>query len=147
MTWASEVISSNSEIRAMAIAIMNTSSSLMWIWTPLVLWPVTDAPFYRKVFYRTRFTLVLTLHLIDRGFTTSVFLIILFISFMTLVAYMQRRDSMVKRKDSNDFAEQGSMPLLQENGDDDILFKPDFEEEDHETQTLKTHRTASSSNI
>jgi ACS family pantothenate transporter-like MFS transporter len=49
MTWASEAISSNGEIRAMAIAIMNTSSSLMWIWTPLVLWPVTDAPYYRKV--------------------------------------------------------------------------------------------------
>lgn len=49
MTWASEVISSNNEIRAMAIAIMNTSSSLMWIWTPLILWPVTDAPYYRKV--------------------------------------------------------------------------------------------------
>lgn len=47
MTWASEVISPDGEIRAMAIAVMNTSSSLMWIWTPLVLWPVTDAPYYR----------------------------------------------------------------------------------------------------
>ncbi|KAI8889803.1 MFS general substrate transporter [Backusella circina FSU 941] len=51
MTWASEVISPHSEIRAMAIAIMNTSSSLMWTWVPLVLWPVTDAPFYRKYIY------------------------------------------------------------------------------------------------
>ncbi|KAI8993262.1 major facilitator superfamily domain-containing protein [Pilobolus umbonatus] len=48
MTWASETISSNDEIRAMAIAIMNTSSSVMWVWIPLVLWPVTDAPYYRK---------------------------------------------------------------------------------------------------
>lgn len=51
MTWASEVISTNGEIRAMAIAIMNTFSSLMWVWVPLVLWPVTDAPYYRKYFY------------------------------------------------------------------------------------------------
>ncbi|KAI8646515.1 major facilitator superfamily domain-containing protein [Parasitella parasitica] len=48
MTWASETISTNSQVRAMAIAIMNTSSSLMYTWTPLVLWPVTDAPYYRK---------------------------------------------------------------------------------------------------
>jgi ACS family pantothenate transporter-like MFS transporter len=51
MTWASETISSNGEIRAMAIAAMNTSSSFMWVWTSLVLWPVTDAPYYRKAFF------------------------------------------------------------------------------------------------
>ncbi|KAG2211868.1 hypothetical protein INT47_004555 [Mucor saturninus] len=128
MTWASEVISSNGEIRAMAIAIMNTSSSLMWIWTPLVLWPVTDAPFYH------------------RGFTTSAFLIILFIGFMISVAYLQQRDSMVKRKDSNDFAEQGIMPLLQDN-DSEVLLKTSFEDDhDDEIQTLKIHRIATSSN-
>jgi ACS family pantothenate transporter-like MFS transporter len=48
MTWASEIISPHSEVRAMAIAIMNTSSSMMGTWAPLVLWPVTDAPYYRK---------------------------------------------------------------------------------------------------
>ncbi|KAI8366634.1 major facilitator superfamily domain-containing protein [Radiomyces spectabilis] len=47
MTYATETISKNADIRAMAIAIMNTSSSSMWLWTPLVLWPVTDAPYYR----------------------------------------------------------------------------------------------------
>ncbi|KAI8063175.1 major facilitator superfamily domain-containing protein [Gongronella butleri] len=48
MTWASEIITSSTELRAMAIACMNTFSSLMWTWTPLVLWPVTEAPYYRK---------------------------------------------------------------------------------------------------
>ncbi|KAI9469647.1 MAG: major facilitator superfamily domain-containing protein [Benjaminiella poitrasii] len=73
MTWASESISSESEIRAMAIAIMNTSSSLMWVWTPLVLWPVTNAPYYHK------------------GFTTSCFLILLFIACMSFTAFLQKR--------------------------------------------------------
>ncbi|EIE81402.1 hypothetical protein RO3G_06107 [Rhizopus delemar RA 99-880] len=50
MTWATEVISPNMQIRAMAIAIMNTSSSLTWTWTSLLLWPVTDAPYYRTVY-------------------------------------------------------------------------------------------------
>ncbi|KAI9300387.1 major facilitator superfamily domain-containing protein [Cunninghamella echinulata] len=48
MTWASETITASTELRAMAIATMNTFSSLMWTWTPLILWPVTDAPEYRK---------------------------------------------------------------------------------------------------
>jgi ACS family pantothenate transporter-like MFS transporter len=55
MTWASETISTNSEVRAMAIAIMNTSSSLMYTWSPLVLWPVTDAPYYRKYAYLNQY--------------------------------------------------------------------------------------------
>lgn len=50
MTWATEIISPNMQIRAMAIAIMNTSSSLTWTWTSLLLWPVTDAPYYRTVY-------------------------------------------------------------------------------------------------
>ncbi|KAI8391808.1 major facilitator superfamily domain-containing protein [Radiomyces spectabilis] len=42
MTWASEILSSTSlEVQAMALAIMNTSSSLMFTWAPIVLWPVT----------------------------------------------------------------------------------------------------------
>ena len=46
MTWASETISRDIEVRALAIATMNTSASLMWLWTPLVLWPVTgEHPF------------------------------------------------------------------------------------------------------
>ena len=46
MTWASETISRDIEVRALAIAAMNTSASLMWLWTPLVLWPVTgEYPF------------------------------------------------------------------------------------------------------
>lgn len=97
MTWASEVISPDSEIRAMAIAVMNTSSSLMWIWTPLVLWPVTDAPYYHK------------------GFTTGAFLVLLFIASMLLVAYMQKQEGLIKRMGSNDdFVEQGHVPLLQQ---------------------------------
>ncbi|KAI8099365.1 major facilitator superfamily domain-containing protein [Halteromyces radiatus] len=51
MTWASEIITPNPELRAMSIAAMNTFSSMMWTWTPLVLWPVTDAPQYRRFFY------------------------------------------------------------------------------------------------
>ncbi|KAI7898066.1 major facilitator superfamily domain-containing protein [Cokeromyces recurvatus] len=91
MTWASESISSNSEIRAMAIAIMNTFSSLMWIWTPLVLWPVTDAPYYYK------------------GFTTSCFLILFFIGTMSFVGYLQKKSS----NNQKVVAEQ-AVPLLQE---------------------------------
>lgn len=56
-------------------------------------------------------------------------MIVLFIGAMILVAYMQQRDSMVKRKDSNDFAEQGIVPLLQEEGSDAVLMKSTFEEE------------------
>ncbi|KAI8390065.1 major facilitator superfamily domain-containing protein [Blakeslea trispora] len=104
MTWASETISSNSEVRAMAIAIMNTSSSLMWIWVPLVLWPVTDAPYYHK------------------GFTTSVFLIIFFIIAMTFVVYLQKSDGQVKRANSDDFTLHHSditvVPLLQSQEED-----------------------------
>ncbi|KAI8149791.1 major facilitator superfamily domain-containing protein [Fennellomyces sp. T-0311] len=48
MTWASETISRDIGVRALAIATMNTSASIMWLWSPLVLWPVTDAPRYRK---------------------------------------------------------------------------------------------------
>ncbi|KAI9246511.1 major facilitator superfamily domain-containing protein [Phascolomyces articulosus] len=48
MTWASEIISRDIEVRALAIATMNTCASIMWLWAPLVLWPVTDAPRYRK---------------------------------------------------------------------------------------------------
>ncbi|ORX42365.1 MFS general substrate transporter [Hesseltinella vesiculosa] len=50
MTWASEIITTNTELRAMAIACMNTFSSMMWTWTPLYLWPVTDAPRYHTGF-------------------------------------------------------------------------------------------------
>ncbi|KAI9493578.1 major facilitator superfamily domain-containing protein [Zychaea mexicana] len=44
MTWASEIMQETIELRAMAIAIMNTSSSSMYTWAPLVLWPVTGKP-------------------------------------------------------------------------------------------------------
>ncbi|KAI8140101.1 major facilitator superfamily domain-containing protein [Fennellomyces sp. T-0311] len=50
MTWASEIMQENIELRAMAIAIMNTSSSAQYTWAPLVLWAVTDAPRYEKGF-------------------------------------------------------------------------------------------------
>jgi ACS family pantothenate transporter-like MFS transporter len=40
MTWANELIGDR-DVRAIAIAIMNTCSSLMYTWSPLVLWPVT----------------------------------------------------------------------------------------------------------
>ncbi|KAI9256857.1 major facilitator superfamily domain-containing protein [Helicostylum pulchrum] len=93
MTWASEVISTNGEIRAMAIAIMNTFSSLMWVWVPLVLWPVTDAPYYHK------------------GFTTGAVLIVLFIGSMLLIAYMQKMDTVVSNE--------GHVPLLQDSDDED----------------------------
>ncbi|EPB83499.1 hypothetical protein HMPREF1544_09720 [Mucor circinelloides 1006PhL] len=98
MTWASETISTNSEVRAMAIAIMNTSSSLMYTWSPLVLWPVTDAPYYHK------------------GFTVASFLIVLFIGSMLYVYYMQKRDGLQKRANSNDLSDQQEMiaPLLHE---------------------------------
>ncbi|KAK4512376.1 C2H2-type zinc finger transcription factor [Mucor velutinosus] len=98
MTWASETISTNSEVRAMAIAIMNTSSSLMYTWSPLVLWPVTDAPYYHK------------------GFTVASLLIILFICSMLSVHYMQKKDGLQKRANSNDFSDQQEMiaPLLHE---------------------------------
>jgi ACS family pantothenate transporter-like MFS transporter len=55
MTWATETISSDMQVRAMAIAIMNTSSSLTWTWTSLLLWPVTDAPYYRKILSKEQF--------------------------------------------------------------------------------------------
>ncbi|KAI7851961.1 major facilitator superfamily domain-containing protein [Circinella umbellata] len=41
MTWASEIMQESIELRALAIAIMNTTSSSMYTWAPLVLWPVT----------------------------------------------------------------------------------------------------------
>ncbi|KAI8875461.1 hypothetical protein K501DRAFT_280344 [Backusella circina FSU 941] len=98
MTWASEVISPHSEIRAMAIAIMNTSSSLMWTWVPLVLWPVTDAPFYHK------------------GFVTGAILVVLFIISMFSIDYMQKEDGRVKRANSEGslLDDEGEMPLLRE---------------------------------
>lgn len=41
MTWASEIMTQSIEVRALVVAIMNTSSSLQWTWAPIVLWPVT----------------------------------------------------------------------------------------------------------
>ena len=41
MTWASEIMQESVELRALSIAIMSTSSSSMYTWAPLVLWPVT----------------------------------------------------------------------------------------------------------
>ncbi|KAL0073944.1 major facilitator superfamily domain-containing protein [Phycomyces blakesleeanus] len=75
MTWASEIISPHTEIRAMAIAVMNTSASLMWSWTPLILWPVTDAPYYHT------------------GFTVSVFCILIFIGSMGAIGYISQKTS------------------------------------------------------
>lgn len=53
MTWASEILRDSVEQRAISIAIMNTSSSAMYTWAPLVLWPVTEAPYYRKYPFTT----------------------------------------------------------------------------------------------
>ncbi|KAG0738675.1 hypothetical protein G6F62_002878 [Rhizopus arrhizus] len=74
MTWATEIISPNMQVRAMAIAIMNTSSSLTWAWTSLLLWPVTDAPYYHK------------------GFTVGAVLVVMFIFSMISIYYMQSQD-------------------------------------------------------
>ncbi|RCH97282.1 hypothetical protein CU098_004220 [Rhizopus stolonifer] len=89
MTWASEVISPNMHIRAMAIAIMNTSSSLTWTWTSLIFWPVTDAPYYHK------------------GFTAGAVLVILFMMSMVSVYLMQNQDIKESSKE-------GFLPLLAE---------------------------------
>ncbi|KAI9016388.1 major facilitator superfamily domain-containing protein [Phycomyces nitens] len=75
MTWASEIISPHTEIRAMSIAVMNTSASLMWTWTPLILWPVTDAPYYHT------------------GFTVSVFCILIFIGSMGTIGYISHQSN------------------------------------------------------
>ncbi|KAG0734513.1 hypothetical protein G6F57_007082 [Rhizopus arrhizus] len=83
MTWATEIISPNMQIRAMAIAIMNTSSSLTWTWTSLLLWPVTDAPYYHK------------------GFTVGAVLVVLFILSMVSIYYMQNHS--VKKPNSEGF--------------------------------------------
>lgn len=82
MTWATEVISPNRQVRAMAIAIMNTSSSLTWTWTSLLLWPVTDAPYYHK------------------GFTTGIALVVLFLLSMIFIHFMQYRDAPEEESES-----------------------------------------------
>lgn len=125
MTWASETISSNNEIRAIAIATMNTCSSLMWIWAPLVLWPVTDAPYYRKCCINTicPCICILKCNSLDRGFTVSMYLVGLFIAVMGFVAYMLKQDGLVKRANSNDFTtnqpEDMVIPLLQQQEEDE----------------------------
>ncbi|RCH98221.1 hypothetical protein CU097_015328 [Rhizopus azygosporus] len=96
MTWATETISSDMQVRAMAIAILNTSSSLTWTWTSLLLWPVTDAPYYHK------------------GFTVGAILVILFILSMVSVYYMQLQD--MKRP-----VKEGFMPLATDEEDE---YKP-----------------------
>ncbi|CEI90982.1 hypothetical protein RMCBS344292_05287 [Rhizopus microsporus] len=93
MTWATETISSDMQVRAMAIAILNTSSSLTWTWTSLLLWPVTDAPYYHK------------------GFTVGAILVILFILSMVSVYYMQLQD--MKRP-----VKEGFMPLATDEEDE-----------------------------
>ncbi|KAI8340229.1 major facilitator superfamily domain-containing protein [Chlamydoabsidia padenii] len=75
MTWASEIISTNSELRAMAIAAMNTFSSMQWMWTPLILWPVTEAPQYHT------------------GFRASVLAVIVFLLSMTFIYYMYEEET------------------------------------------------------
>ncbi|CAO3608757.1 unnamed protein product [Cunninghamella blakesleeana] len=52
MAWTNELVSDR-EIRAITIALMNTSSTLMYSWCSILLWPVTDAPYYKSGFIAT----------------------------------------------------------------------------------------------
>ncbi|KAI9306681.1 major facilitator superfamily domain-containing protein [Cunninghamella echinulata] len=47
MAWANELLLSDREVRAITIAAMNTTSTLMYSWCSILLWPVTDAPYYK----------------------------------------------------------------------------------------------------
>ncbi|KAI9256241.1 major facilitator superfamily domain-containing protein [Sporodiniella umbellata] len=94
MTWATEVISPNKQVRAMAIAIMNTFASLTWAWSSLLIWPVTDAPYYHK------------------GFTIGAFLVVVFLLSMILVYVMQNRDAPQLESELNE-------PLLAEEADEE----------------------------
>ncbi|KAI8083073.1 major facilitator superfamily domain-containing protein [Halteromyces radiatus] len=80
MTWANELLTDR-DVRAIAIAVMNTCSSLMYTWSPIVLWPVTDAPYYK------------------RGFTSSVCFIVVFLCIIGLIAWIQHRN---EHHDDND---------------------------------------------
>ncbi|KAL9557559.1 hypothetical protein PS6_001767 [Mucor atramentarius] len=53
---------------------------------------------------------------LDKGFTVASFLIVLFIGSMLSVYYMQKRDGLQKRANSNDLSDQQEMiaPLLHE---------------------------------
>jgi len=53
---------------------------------------------------------------LDKGFTVASFLIVLFIGSMLYVYYMQKRDGLQKRANSNDLSDQQEMiaPLLHE---------------------------------
>ncbi|CAO3591740.1 unnamed protein product [Absidia cylindrospora] len=114
MTWASEIITSNIEIRAMSIAAMNTFSSLMWTWTPLILWPVTDAPQY---YY---------------GFRASVLAVIIFLLSMFSVYHMSENERRKGRYDRVSVEEQSledeqdtmaltHLPPLVQRGTNEIL--------------------------
>ncbi|KAG0172046.1 hypothetical protein DFQ28_010092 [Apophysomyces sp. BC1034] len=99
MTWASEIISQNIEVRALAIGVMNTAACLTWTWTPLVLWPVTDAPYYHT------------------GFRASVFSILIFIISMGVIGYRHSLDQPIPSS--------ATMPMMQintmtEEDDDDM---------------------------
>ncbi|KAI9494711.1 major facilitator superfamily domain-containing protein [Zychaea mexicana] len=94
MTWASETISRDIGVRALAIATMNTSASIMWLWSPLVLWPVTDAPRYH------------------RGFTTSACCVVFFLMIVSIIGYnihfKDRRSPIKPKNSSNNLRRQSS---------------------------------------
>lgn len=52
--------------------------------------------------------------MIDKGFTTSCFLIVVFLCAMYTVHYIQKQDAYIKRTGSDDFIHQQDVPLLQE---------------------------------
>ncbi|KAJ8651545.1 hypothetical protein O0I10_012895 [Lichtheimia ornata] len=94
MTWASEIIRENVEQRAISIAIMNTSSSAMYTWAPLVLWPVTDAPFYRT------------------GFRAGFVFVIASAVCFAIIGWLVRKDPSRKPKEDDDIQREDDIPLL-----------------------------------
>ncbi|OZJ05184.1 hypothetical protein BZG36_02208 [Bifiguratus adelaidae] len=67
MTWVTEVLGESMEHRALIVGIMNTCTGIQHTVIPLLLWPVTDAPYFTTGF---RFSVLLLM-----GFIATAFLI------------------------------------------------------------------------
>ncbi|KAL6705102.1 hypothetical protein ACN47E_007361 [Coniothyrium glycines] len=80
MSWANEICGSDAEERAIVIGIMNSMGYAFNAWIPLLTYPATDSPKFRK------------------GFIYSVCAFVAQGMITATVAYMQKRDAKKKNK-------------------------------------------------
>ncbi|RDW64814.1 hypothetical protein BP6252_10465 [Coleophoma cylindrospora] len=80
MSWANEICSGDAEERALVLGIMNAAGYAVHTWLPLLTYPTTDSPRFRK------------------GFTFTTVAFVAQFGITGLVAFLQRREAKSKGK-------------------------------------------------